>query len=43
MPTTTFNGQAATVTLIAIRAVNQATRYGGSKHCHCNQRTGACR
>jgi len=43
MPTTTFNGQAATVTLIAIRAVNQTARFVASWLCQCNQRAGACR
>jgi hypothetical protein len=41
--TTTFNGQADSVTLVAYRAANQMARVGAFKHCRSNQRAGACR
>jgi len=43
VPTTTFNGQADSVTLVAYRAVNQTARFVATWHCRSNQRAGACR
>ena len=39
-PTTTFNGQANSVTLVANLAVNQMARLVAVRHCQGNQRTG---
>jgi hypothetical protein len=37
-PTTTFNGQADAVTVVASHAAKLSERNVGSKHCHSNQR-----
>jgi len=43
MPTTTFNGQADSVTLVADGAANQMSRTVASLFYQSNQRAGACR
>jgi len=39
-PTTTFNGQADSVTLVANRTANQTARLEANKHCQSNQHVG---